>query len=118
MKYLSKLEEWVSKSTIADVVCHTDGDGITAAAQLIHYLKSKGVGYNVIPGSPEALRHASFWRKLKNDLVFFLDIAADHQKEELLKLTSKANVVIIDHHKIMHDMNGPNIIHYHREFLG
>ncbi len=118
MKFWSKLEKWVNNATIADIVCHTDSDGLTAAAQLSIYLKKRNVGTNIILGSPERLRHASFWRKIKNDLVFFVDIPADHATEELERLSNKANIVIIDHHQIIKDMNGQSIIHYHREFLG
>jgi len=118
MKYWEKLAKWVKNATIADIVCHTDSDGLTAAAQLALYLKSKGVGYNIILGSPERLRHANFWMKIKNDLVFFVDIPADHASDDLIRLSNKANIVIIDHHRINKDMNSDSIIHYHREFLG
>jgi len=117
MKFLAKLEKWVGNSTVVDIVCHTDSDGLTAASQLINYLKTKNIGYNIVLGSPERLRHPSFWRLLKNDLVFFLDIPADHERDELSKLSQRANIIIIDHHNIMHDMNSDSIIHYHRELL-
>jgi single-stranded DNA-specific DHH superfamily exonuclease len=117
MKYWDKLEKWVANATIADIVCHTDSDGLTAAAQLIRFLKEKGVGYNVILGSPQRIKYANFWRKIRNGLVFFLDIPADHESEELKKLNNRANIVIIDHHKIEQDMNSDSIIHYHREFM-
>ncbi len=118
IKYWNKLMKWIKNATIADIVCHTDSDGLTAAAQLSIFLKSRGVGVNMILGSPERLRHANFWRKLKNDLVFFVDIPADQAADELIRLSNKANIVIIDHHKISRDMNSDSIIHYHREFLG
>ncbi|MFA5406462.1 MAG: DHH family phosphoesterase [Candidatus Nanoarchaeia archaeon] len=118
MDKLKQVEKWVNNSTIVDIICHTDSDGLTAAAQLVNYLKKHNVGYNIILGSPERLRHANFWRKIKNDLVFFVDIPADHEKEELIKLSNKANIVIIDHHTIMNDMNSDSIIHFHREGLG
>jgi len=118
MKHLARLEKWVDNSTIVDIVCHTDSDGLTAAAQLIKYLKKHSVGHNIILGSPERLRHPNFWRKIKNDLVFFVDIPADHEKEELIKLSNRANIVIIDHHNIMNDMNNNSIIHYHCEGVG
>lgn len=117
MKYWDKLMKWVNNATIVDIVCHTDTDGLTAAAQLARWLKKKKVGYNLILGSPQRLRHANFWRLIKNDLVFFVDIPADHAREELKKLNNRANIVIIDHHQIEHDMNAKSIIHYHREFL-
>jgi len=118
MKHWDKLEKWVSNATIVDIVCHTDSDGLTAAAQLVQWLKKKKVGYNLVLGSPERLRYANFWSRLNNDLVFFLDIPADHTSEQLMRLSNRANIVIVDHHKIMKDMNSQSIIHYHREALG
>lgn len=118
MKHWDKLLKWVGNATIADIVCHTDTDGLTAAAQLALWLQKKKVGYNLILGSPERLRHANFWLRIKNDLVFFVDIPADHSEEELRKLNNRANIVIIDHHRIEKDMNSKSIIHYHREFMG
>lgn len=118
VKYWEKLEKWVENATIADIICHTDSDGLTAASQLVNWLKKQKVGYNIILGSPERLRHNNFWNKIKNDLVFFLDVPADHAEEQLKRLSNRANIIIIDHHKINKDMNGPGIIHYHRKFLG
>ncbi len=113
-----KLKNWINNATIVDIVCHNDSDGLTAAAQLAKFLKSKNIGYNIYLSSPERLRHPKIWRKLRNDLVFFVDLPVDQQKEEVLKLTNKANVVIIDHHKITEDLNNENIIHYYPKKLG
>ncbi len=118
MIHEDKLNKWLSNATITDIICHTDSDGLTAAAQLINKLKKMNIGYNIILGSPERLRHNNFWKRIRNDLVFFIDIPADQQSSQLIRLSNKANIVIIDHHKTTIDMNNKSIIHYYPAIMG
>jgi len=107
-----KMIKWIKNAGTIDVVYHIDTDGLCSAAQLIKYLKKKGKNYNLISGSPQKMRHSSFYYKLKSELVIFLDLPADHYEDEIYKLNDRADIVIIDHHIMNKDMNSETIAHF------
>lgn len=110
--------KWVKNAYAIDVAFHIDADGLTAAAQFIKWLKSQGKKYNLVTGSAQKMGKQSFYKKLKNELVVFIDLPADDYADELYKLNNRANIVIIDHHKLINDLNSKSIVQFNPKLMG
>jgi len=99
------------------IVYNNDADGICACVLVKKWLAHIGLEPYIIaqPMPPEKNLIRRIQTGLPNKIIF-LDMAVDQQPMVLKKLKGIADILLIDHHVISHDMNEYGIIHYNPRF--
>jgi single-stranded DNA-specific DHH superfamily exonuclease len=99
------------------IVFNNDVDGICACVLVKKWLAHIGVEPYIIaqPMPPDKNLIRRIQTGLPNKIIF-LDMAIDQQPVLLKTLKGIADILLIDHHVISHDMSEHNIIHYNPRF--
>lgn len=99
------------------VVFNNDGDGIASCVMLKKWLSQLGTEPYIIsqPMPPDKNLIRRIQTGLPNKIIF-LDMAIDQQPATAQKLKGIADILIIDHHIISHDMSEHGIAHYNPRF--
>ena len=112
-----KFIEGIEPSDQLILIYHSDLDGICSATIFLSALKNIGIVPKVkyFVGAHEALRKVLDDRTLSNyKKIVVLDIGLQ-QLERRIKVL-KRNLLIIDHHIVMSDFNGKNVIYVNPRF--
>lgn len=104
----------IKKTDEIVVIFNNDGDGICSCTLLNKFLEKTGRKKPYIIAQPMPMDKNIIQRIQTTvpDKIIFLDIAADQQQTVLKKLGGICDIMIVDHHQVLKDMNGKNITHY------
>ncbi len=104
-----KFRQWLDKEKVFKVYSHFDADGISSAAVMASFLKSKGrifsvtiveqLSEDIIKGIP-----------LEGEPLILLDFGSGKLKS-ILKIAEKRKVLILDHHQPQGKVKSDNLIH-------
>ncbi len=88
------------------IIFHCDADGACSAAQILKYIKTRGIKYLLASGELEKKTFKKLEGKVKDIVV--LDIPIDHHISWLKTFSS---VLVVDHHIPKKDLNKLGIAH-------
>lgn len=111
ISFLSKINE---KDNIITVF-HNDADGCCSCALLDRFLESyigKKSDYIISQPMPPAKNLISRIRMSMPTKIIFLDLGIDQNPSLVKKLESDCEVLIIDHHQIMNNLNSKKTVHF------
>ncbi|MCD6381492.1 MAG: DHH family phosphoesterase [Candidatus Aenigmarchaeota archaeon] len=100
------------------IIFHNDADGMCSAALMnrcLKYLIRKRADGISQPMPPEK----NLMSKIKMCLpskIIFVDLAIDQKKMFLKRLSNFCDILIIDHHPVINNMNSNRIIHFNPRF--
>lgn len=100
------------------IIFHNDADGMCSCALMNRFLKSKiRKRADVIPQPmpPEKNLMAKIKMCLPTKIIF-VDLAIDQKKRLIKRLESFCDILIIDHHPIINDMNSERTVHFNPKF--
>lgn len=93
------------------IIFHCDPDGVCSAAQILKYLKSKGIDVFLASGELEERTFKKLPEKYK--LAVILDLPVDYHVSWLKKFSSG---IVIDHHIPKKDLNNYGFVHFNPRF--
>ncbi|MBI2583069.1 MAG: DHH family phosphoesterase [Candidatus Aenigmarchaeota archaeon] len=99
------------------IVYNNDMDGMASCTMMKKYLEKKGNKPYIIfqPMPPEK----NFLRRVQTslpDFIIFVDMAMDSEPNIIKKLKGIAQILVIDHHVIVRDLNSHGILHLNPRF--
>jgi single-stranded DNA-specific DHH superfamily exonuclease len=99
------------------IVYNNDADGMCSCVLVKKWLTHIGLEPYIIaqPMPPEKNLIRRIQTGLPNKIIF-LDMAVDQQPMVLKKLKGIADIMLVDHHVISHDMSEYGIVHYNPRF--
>ena len=132
MKYLKEAADFLKnideKNEIL-IIFNNDGDGIFSCMQLMKYLEITKRKKPYIIAQPMPM-DKNIVQKIKTTFpnkIIFLDILVDQQEDVIKKIRGFADILIIDHHQILKNLNNEQtdassmrqsnrIVHYNPRF--
>jgi single-stranded DNA-specific DHH superfamily exonuclease len=107
-----KLEDFISNSKRKYLFYHRDQDGVCSAALFVKFFP----GFKTVTKKGPRINDNTmeFLMQKRPDLIVFLDLPVDQEREKLLLLQKEIpslRIVIIDHHIYEKDMNSPSLLH-------
>lgn len=114
-KYLNKIKT----NDFVLVIFHNDCDGIASALLVEKFLIKKrkdGIDYIISQPMPVEKNLLKKIQTCAPNKIIFLDLAMDQQPNVIKKIKRVADILIIDHHEIVKNLNNKNIIHYNPKF--
>ncbi len=121
MKYLKESAEFLSSIKKTDeilIIFNNDGDGICSCALILHYLEKTGRKKPYIISQPMPM-DKNIVNKIKSTFpqkIIFLDLVVDQQEDVLKKVRGFADILIVDHHQILKNLNSRTVVHYNPRF--
>ncbi|MBI4153998.1 DHH family phosphoesterase [Candidatus Woesearchaeota archaeon] len=122
MKYLKdavKFLDSISKNDEVLIVFNNDGDGICSCALVMKLMEKRGLKDPYIISQPMPMEK-NVMQKIKSTFprkIIFLDLVVDQQEDIVKKVKGFSDVLIIDHHQIIKDLNKvDNVVHYNPRF--
>lgn len=121
-KYMKEAAEFLKaidpKNEIL-IIFNNDGDGICSCVQLMKYFEKTGRKKPYIISQPMPM-DKNIVQKIKTTFpnkIIFLDILVDQQEDVVKKIRGFADILIVDHHQIMKNLNKDGtIVHYNPRF--
>ncbi|MCX8190288.1 MAG: DHHA1 domain-containing protein [Candidatus Diapherotrites archaeon] len=109
-KQIKRFKNFLDSFSSFNLFYHGDADGLCSAVIFSKAVEKlcKTVRFAAAVESPDAL--PEFFQKKRLENAVILDIAADSAKTFLEWLSTKANVLIIDHHKAYNDFKSEKVI--------
>lgn len=121
MKYFKeavKFLEGIKNTDETVIVFNNDGDGICSCTIIMKLLKETGKRAPYIISQPMPM-DKNIVQRVKTtapNKIIFLDLVVDQQEDVVKKLRGFADIMIIDHHQILRDLNNKNIVHFNPRF--
>ncbi|MBI2971347.1 MAG: DHH family phosphoesterase [Candidatus Aenigmarchaeota archaeon] len=102
------------------IVFNNDADGICSCILVKSIIQSRTKKKPYIISQPMPTEK-NLIRKIQTTLptkIIFLDLAMDQQEGVIKKLKGICDIMVIDHHMVMKDLNAKGIVHYNPRFAG
>lgn len=101
------------------IVFHNDADGCCSCVLMDKFLKErigKKSDYIISQPMPPAKNLVSKIRLSMPTKIIFLDLGVDQNPSLIKKLENECEVLVIDHHQIMNNLNSAKTVHYNPMF--
>jgi single-stranded DNA-specific DHH superfamily exonuclease len=128
MKYMQDAVRFLGEIKDSDeivVVFNNDGDGICSCTLVLDYLEKTGKKRPYIINQPMPM-DKNLVQRIKTTVpnkIIFVDLVVDQQEDLLGKIRGLADVLIVDHHQIVKDLNmlrrgkdSPALVHFNPRF--
>ena len=101
------------------VIFHNDADGCCSCALIDKFLKArigKKSDYIISQPMPPAKNLISKIKLSMPTKIIFLDLGVDQNPSLIKKLENLCDILVIDHHQIMNNLNSEKTVHYNPMF--
>ncbi len=121
MKYFNEAVQFLKDINVKDeiiIVFNNDGDGISSCAILMKYLETTGKKKPYIISQPMPM-DKNLVNRIKTALpnkIIFLDLVVDQQEDILKRVRGFSDILIVDHHQIIKNLNGNNVVMFNPRF--
>jgi len=100
------------------IIFNNDGDGICACSILMKFLKGKIKKDPYIISQPMPM-DKNLIQRVKTTIptkIIFLDLAADQQQNIVNQMKAICDIMVVDHHRFVKDLNTMGIVHVNPRF--